>query len=521
MSCLLASSHTAFLHRPPLQQQLKPHLHPSQHRLHLWQKPNAHSRCWETRWQTLAVVICRRFHRATGARLGAARARNLRRRASGRSEAVSDLFAWLRLGGATGLSGLEVRKSTLGDGFAGLGVFALRNFEEGERVLSVPGGLCLQGEIDKEDAELLGPVGATAAALLRERHAARGSDFATYLDSLPRQEDLAGHPFLWPRGSGAASVASRRALAASPRATRRLRHARLRASVLVQRLLEGCYAKSEEEARWALAVVRSRAFPVSRGNAAVALCPLLDLLNHHSPSAGSSPVSGGAACRFARFHDRGSGSNGGQVDEENLELGMVAERSITMGEELCHLYDVCPAADFLANYGFVPEGSAGFEACLLEVPRSALSLGGDEALEARVTALQHRGLWRGARIGRPLLLPLGMAGTVSLLLPVARLAALPNKELNDERVSDLLDDLVPSQDVALEEAARSLAREWLAMRSAQLLAAAEDLVASTKKSDGLGCGGVRTSQNLCSRSIARLLELEHGLLERIAKGISA
>jgi len=357
------------------------------------------------------------------------------------------LFTWLRAGGAQGLDGVDVRLSEV-DG-CGFGLFAARAFQPGEMVVSVPERLCLLGKpLAKETghSHLASGVTAAAAAFLRECRDMGRSRFAPYIASLPQACDLRSHPFLWPRGSSFRRGALAGLLAAAPRTRRRLRLAKLRAADGARTLLATGAARTDEEARWALAVVRSRAFPVGTGGNP-ALCPLLDLLNHHTPMPDSAPA---AACHYVRL-DSGA-------------VGMVAVREVSPCEELRHIYALCPSADLLAGYGFAPAGgNAGLEACLLEVPAAALQSGGSEASAARAEALGRRGLWRGRRRGRPLLLPLagspGLDG--GLLLPVARLAVLPSAAIVRELEAEVLDARRHLASESHEAAARAMASCWL------------------------------------------------------------
>ncbi|CAJ1455238.1 unnamed protein product [Effrenium voratum] len=324
-----------------------------------------------------------------------------------------ELWRWLEDNGAKGLENVEII-----EGANGCGLFARRDFSKSQVVVSIPSSLCLQADDGHDRPEV-----AAAAALLREKRLG-SSKFQAYLESLPRSLQ---HPAVWPQ------MPWRQLL--GPAALRRVRLARMRAAAGSAALLDAGLADSQEEARWALATVRSRAFPAGRG---MMLCPLLDLLNHYTVS------SGGPTCGFIRF---------------GKTVGMVAEREVKTGEELCHLYALAPSSELLASYGFVPKGGAGgFEEALIEVP--AHDFGGPLG-EACRAALRRRNLGRGLGLGRPLLLRLfGNVGS-SLLLPVARLLSLPTVEEIGRLETEILDNWQELPDLDLEQRACALAAAWL------------------------------------------------------------
>lgn len=400
---------------------------------------------------------------------------------------LKDLFNWLEGGGAKGLDRVSARDSAESD--AGTGVFAEKDFEPGEFVVSVPKALCIHGirRLLSQGAEV-----ATAAALLRESRLAEKSAFASYIASLPTWSDLKSHPFMWQRSDTSAMFA---ALHQSPGVTRRLRLAKMQAAASTQALLAAGATDCQQEARWALAVVRSRAFPLDAQSSELVLCPLLDLLNHHTQG---SDRPHGAACGFLR------------TDEKTF--GMVAERPVSRGEELCHLYVMCSSAELFANYGFAPkDGNAGFETCTVAVPAAEMCRGGSEIREARRTALLARRLWQGSSNGRPLLVQLfGNPGN-SLLLPVARLATVPSAQMVQERAEELLDMRERLRETDLEIAACSRARDWLAPQIAEIEAAVVDLAEPSKAHSD--ADGARTAAN-------RLLSAENSMLQQASEWIS-
>ncbi|CAK0821812.1 unnamed protein product, partial [Prorocentrum cordatum] len=283
---------------------------------------------------------------------------------------------------------------------SGSGVFAGRGLREGECVAAVPLGACLCAG---QGVDL-------AARLLREQALGGDSAFAPYVRQLPQAEQLASHPLLWPAGAAAASL-----LAPCPQASRMVRHCRMRASQEAAALVQAGAAETEEGARWALAIVESRSITLGDGSPerplALALCPLLDLLNHQVPRQGQPP-----SCTV----------------RENRETGaveLVASGATSEGSELWLEYERCSTAQIFARYGFVqryPEGDAAGPSCLLPVPVGDPRLpGGAEAAAERLRLLRADGWRRSA--WRPLLLKMpDHARSTGSLMPVARLCALPS-----------------------------------------------------------------------------------------------
>uniref|UniRef100_A0A7S4SHL7 SET domain-containing protein n=1 Tax=Alexandrium monilatum TaxID=311494 RepID=A0A7S4SHL7_9DINO len=309
------------------------------------------------------------------------------------TEAVyRELVDWAKARGATGGDRLSVGPSRFTGGGAGL--FASRPLAEGGTVLSVPaerGLLERPGAAGRPEARL-------AAALLRERARGSASRVAAYVASLPPLGNPEAMPVNWPRG-----VRPRDLFAASPMAQLLSRLKMWQSADSVRELLAAGAAETEQEARWALAMVDSRSFSV---DGKLALFPYLDITNQScSPN--------------CEFRDR------------SVERGLVelrACRPLSEGEEVTCDYDVAPGVHFLLHYGFVPHGNPR-EACFLDPPADALRSGGGgpPAELARVEALKQEGWWRGP--WRPVLLRLpdnAMAG--GCLLRLARLAALPTAE---------------------------------------------------------------------------------------------
>eukprot|EP00913_Durusdinium_trenchii_P019855 g18663.t1 len=360
----------------------------------------------------------------------------------GTVHSCSKLLAWLEEGGAQGLSDVELIESEV----FGRGLVACRDFSQHEIVVSIPTSLCLAG------ADELGPEEKAAAALLKEKHLGQKSRFQAYIASLTPLS-MRMHPATWPK-----HLKWKRLFASSPGALRRIRRART------------------EEARWALAIVRSRAFPDRSGQ--LMLCPLLDLLNHCTRSAG------GPTCGFVRLDGR---------------VAMVAERKIEVNEELCHLYALSPSAELFANYGFVPEGGAGgFEEALIEVPIAATF--------AHRAALKRRGLDQG--LSQILLRLFGNIAS-SWILPVARLMTLPASEV-EQLEGRVLDQWQELPDPKMEMQAVALAKSWLEAqegRGCEALRCLEDLDQIQKAAADL----IRAESDLIASSIDWLRAREHRL----------
>lgn len=402
---------------------------------------------------------------------------------SRRLQDCQELLSWLRAGGARGLEHIRAGMAE-GEG-AGIGVFAAQDLAAGDLVISIPRALCLTAAAGHAGTapDGLAPDANLAATLLQERRLGPASFFARYIAALPQEHEFRHHPFFWRRED-------MELFQASPRARRQLRLASMRTCARVRAMMAKGVAETQDEARWALAVVRSRSFPLegAPGNGMspyrLALCPLVDLLNHHAPEPGA------AETPAARYRCSPDGSP-----------GLVAERAVAAGEELRHLYAICPSAELLAAYGFVPEGgTSGFEVCNLEVPCGELLAGGLAASAARHALLHSRGLWRGGRLGRPLLLPLGGSPSQGgRLLPVARLAALGSAGLVEALGPQLLEgaELPP----AAELRARALARRWLAAQR-------------DRAGGGAAAAQAASEAALAGRAARRLLLAEQALLER-------
>lgn len=385
---------------------------------------------------------------------------------------VGDLLAWATQQGAYGLDNIYVSDSK--EHGAGLGVFAAHTFKEGDVIMSMDMKSCLFGE-ESCDTHALSTTEHLAAALLSELHSGHKSSLTLYLSTLPTPEDLACHPHLWPQG-----VRPDNLLKGSPRGVRQARLARMRGAASTKLLLDQKFAKSAAEARWALAIVESRAMLIGRfgDRGGLALCPVMDLLNHTATLQASS-------CELT-------------VENSCGKVSFVAERPIDQFEELCYCYDYGPGADFFATFGFVPSTGG---ACDLQVPSSSLigptSSGGTHAGEARLKLLTQRGWWPGALTGRPLLLRLpDNARPGGLLLGIARLSVLNTAQ----RVAEVGPSILPLEDSELEQKAGLVANNWI-LRAVERLETQIQML-SQEPVDGLLAGTSETLRRMASQLLA-------------------
>lgn len=268
----------------------------------------------------------------------------------------------------------------------------------------------------------------------------------------------------------------------------------LRGSTDVTALCTLGKAKTREEACWALAVVESRAVTLGDGSPSspwrLALCPLIDLLNHKAGS--------GAACSFMDVPERGV-----------VELS--ANGPLSRGDELTITYEDCSSAQIFARYGFVqqvPQSGAPPESCVLEVPiADHLQLpGGVEARDLRVELIRAAGWRRSA--WRPLLLKMpDNASAGGSLLAIARLAVLPSAEalhafgvqvINGRRLAPML-----------ESTAREQAQAWLEDAIARIDSNIEHL------ENGLPSWlETRFPNGVLSEAVRNLLQAERAVLRR-------
>ncbi|CAK0894919.1 unnamed protein product [Prorocentrum cordatum] len=385
---------------------------------------------------------------AAAAAGGAARARPRRTRRGPRAARVGGcepgmqpLMEWVRQHGFE-VDGLEPRASGLEGG--GNGVFATRDFAEGEVIARVPCSMTISSLGAPEAAAGLPPWAQLAAALLHEKRLGGASRFATYLASLPQAQDMPTHPMFWPRGLRPDAL-----WPASPQGLFTARHALMRGVALTRALLSAGLAETEQEARWALAMVDSRSFCLGAMGEKpnLSFTPMLDFLNHEVEGGGMRP-----SC---------------SMNDRSLQEGFVqlsADRDLKAGEELLISYDYGPSMQIFTRYAFVQrargvDATDRFEKCYLEAPVDDPGLpGGEAARAARVRALKEVGWFRGA--WRPLLLNLPdnvKAG--GLLLPAARLCVLRSPE----EVALLGVGVLRGGQLeeGLEVAAVALARRWV------------------------------------------------------------
>ncbi|CAL1133501.1 unnamed protein product [Cladocopium goreaui] len=214
------------------------------------------------------------------------------------------------------------------DAAGGRGVFAQRDFQEGELVLRIPGELCLQTPWLAGDGHT---ASALAQKLLEERQRGTSSPFHRYLQLLPELPPL--HPLAaeWPPLRGA---------------LRRLY------SEAQQRFATEVPEQSDasEAFRWALGMVWTRAFAFG---GSLAMVPYLDLFNHWIPQHREDPLWN---CRLQEWRE---------IDA----IGLVADRDIAKGEELNHLYSEASDAQLLVQHGIAPRKPSAnpFNEAMLEV----------------------------------------------------------------------------------------------------------------------------------------------------------
>lgn len=322
--------------------------------------------------------------------------------ACGGQRPVGELLAWLASLGARGLDGLRLAPS-LHPG-RGLGVFATRDFQPGSTFCEVPaeGILVATPGITASLPAAASAEAALAAALLRERALGRTSRFAPYVASLPRGGELAtGHPLFWPDGLRAEDL-----LAGSAHGRRVAAEVLGRCREDIAALVASGVADNEEEARWALAVVDSRAFTFQpdRPNEQLALVPLLDMLNTFSL------LQDDEALWQCTFTSEGTAAQGAALS---------VEREICKGDEVLHLYSSNSSAMQWMVYGFLEDGPGDnpFETAGFMLNAESEVRGEDKDLaSAKLSLLSEAGL-------RPDRLLFELPGDSEIggpLLPVAR-----------------------------------------------------------------------------------------------------
>lgn len=321
------------------------------------------------------------------------------------------LVAWLERLGAEGVLNVTVGASALG----GVGVFAARSFEAGERIFELPQAAVMNADPSPGGAaasEACSPEARLALALLRERQLGAASTFIAYLGVLPSPEALQGHPLLWPEDLDVTEL-----LAGSARARRIVGSTRkgLQADVAAM-VVEGA---SPADAAWALAVVTSRMFAsvvtstASSGVTCPHLNPLLDSMNTATAECEHDKSQKPWSVR-ATFTSEGSAE-------------IWADRAVASGEELLLTYGPLSSAELLAAYGFVPFSANVFEGVDLVVDlRHALAASPMPLRGEQEAALQRFLKWNSSS-RLTFQLRSGVAGDAhagGLLLPVARLLSL-------------------------------------------------------------------------------------------------
>eukprot|EP00435_Cladocopium_sp_Y103_P071457 s34_g37.t1 len=245
------------------------------------------------------------------------------------------------------------------DAVGGRGVFAQRDFQEGELVLRIPGELCLQTRLTASDGHTAAKL---AQKLLEERQRGTSSPFHRYLQLLPELPPL--HPLAtqWPprlRGAlrrlhGEAIQRFGAHVCEMPGYQEELDKAVAETNSVLAQQRFGKEVPEQRDAseafRWALGMVWTRAFAFG---GFLAMVPYLDLFNHWIPQHREDPLWN---CRLQEW-------------TESDAIGLVADRDIAKGEELNHLYSEASDAQLLVQHGIAPRKPSAnpFNEAMLEV----------------------------------------------------------------------------------------------------------------------------------------------------------
>ncbi|CAE7194615.1 LSMT-L [Symbiodinium natans] len=366
--------------------------------------------------------------------------RVLELRSQCKSEKLEDLCAWLKQIGVQGVDGLRLGASTKVNG--GLAAFATKDFAPGEVVCFVPE----QGILAGVRQQGLPKEACLARALLREKELKSESFFAPYINCLPTAQELPSiHPYFWPpelemENLMAGSVHGQRV------AKEILAEGRENVDCLVRTGI------SEQDARWALAIVDSRAFTFQPDSPEeqLALVPLVDILNT------TSLFKDGVQLWQCSFEPHGT------VKEGAL---LLAEGPVKEGEELLHLYGPNSSATLWMVYGFLENGGGEkenvenlFEICGLEVDVPAILV--DDPPELKSSKLEA--LSRGDLPERLVLELPSDAQLGGKMMPLARLLSCQSQE-EVNRFAGSLNLTVPDLQVDLQREllARRLVVQWL------------------------------------------------------------
>ncbi|CAJ1338644.1 unnamed protein product [Effrenium voratum] len=363
-----------------------------------------------------------------------------RGRAAGSSAA---LFQWLRGLGAEGLDSIHVAPSR--EPGAGLAVFASCDLSPGQEVCKVPADAILTARAEGASSERSEwtQEALLAERLLQELRLEEASAFSAYVQLLPALPSA--HPLsasFW----DLAEAELEELLAGSVHGLRVAREVR-RAHVSNLALLRG-EDFSEEESRWALAMVDSRAFTFQpdRPSEQLALVPLLDLFNNRTLR---SPDMDDGQLWQCSFEPDGPVKEGATL---------VAERPVNAGDEVFHLYNTNSSAMLWMLYGYLEDGEGEnlFEAAGLEVDLDELAAAQRQALRTlEADSIDEDGskltfeLPNDAQVGGD-------------LMPLARLLA-SNSASQVQQLANVFANGGPPQDfgLPLELAARRLVGSWL------------------------------------------------------------
>jgi [ribulose-bisphosphate carboxylase]-lysine N-methyltransferase len=277
------------------------------------------------------------------------------------SDAMDNLWRWLESRGAD-VSGTEPYRTNaykeIGSTMdAGWGVRARKPIGKNERAMMVPKTCWLTPDVGYADAELsralkslpdLAPWTVLALTLLKERQRGSASDFAPYVQALPKSLDS---PLFW-SAEELSELAGTQLLdnAASYDSYLRSVYEDL-CTGLFQTYpdvfpLDGESFFDEASFRWAFGILRSRALPPCEG-ANIALVPGIDMINHSTLSGAKWSANGGIAGAVAGLF--GGGKDGGGSMRVDATDG-----ALKAGEPL--LVNYAPNgtdSQFALDFGFV------------------------------------------------------------------------------------------------------------------------------------------------------------------------
>lgn len=258
---------------------------------------------------------------------------------------LSAFREWLKQG-SVDLGAVRLRRSPMG----GLGLFAARDFEEGDVIFEVPRNLCIEVGTKNFDVSdepnvlwraaqsydvdaFLDPSAKKAVLslsqrLLLERQKGAASSFAEYLAVLPDPPSLHPLQLRWPKELVVGSALLSRM------------HSTIleRDTACMEELL--AFERVWKGRLWALSSVWTRAVHlVGDDSEKLALVPLMDFMNHWTPESGTTET-------WSCFYE---------VQPDANAVVVLAERRISKGEELTLLYGEFSDAQLLCNYGICPD----------------------------------------------------------------------------------------------------------------------------------------------------------------------